>query len=137
MVNLTQAPVAGPSSGSAAPQTTAPSAGPSGVRVKQEEEETPIPRRNKGKCRVQPPSRSPPRSRVRDNNLEDEYASAMEEDPTIPASSSWRPLHTPSPDLTFAPDNAFVKQMSVLQASFLSLAASLDRLERRGCYDHP
>jgi hypothetical protein len=62
MVNPTQAPVAGPSSGSAAPQTTGPVAGPSGVRVKQEEEETPIPRRDKGKGRARPPSRSPPRS---------------------------------------------------------------------------
>jgi hypothetical protein len=62
MTNLTQTPEAGLSLDSAAFQTTAPLAGLSGVRVKQEEEETPIPRRDKGKGHVQPPSRTPPRS---------------------------------------------------------------------------
>jgi hypothetical protein len=58
--------------------------------------------------------------------LEDEYESAMEEDSTIPASLSQRPFCAPSPDPIFAPDDAFVRQMLVLQASFLSLAAFLD-----------
>jgi hypothetical protein len=137
MVNLTQAPVAGPSSDSAAPQTTAPIAGSSGVRVKQEEEETPIPRRNKGKGRVRTPSRTPLRSRVQDNNSEVEYESAMEDNPTVHASSLRRLDCDPSPDLIFTLDNTFVRQMTVLQSSFLSLAASFDRLERRGRYDHP